>query len=52
MFVQFKGEQAHAYFEELVKGSGGDVGGASNRVRDLERQLRERNEEIRELRVS
>lgn len=54
--LQFKGDQASAYFEELVQG--GPAGGGSNeredlagRVGQLEEQLRQRDKTIRELQV-
>lgn len=54
--LQFKGDQASAYFEELVQG--GPAGGGSNergdlpgRVGQLEEELRQRDKTIRELQV-
>lgn len=54
--MQFKGEQACAYFEELVQGgpAGGGVnerGEVAGRVAQLEEEVQQRDKTIRELQV-
>lgn len=54
--MQFKGEQASAYFEELVQGgpAGGGVnerGEVAGRVAQLEEEVQQRDKTIRELQV-
>ena len=54
--VQFKGAQAGAYFEELVRLAPGTTapesdGGEGRHVAQLERELREKDDVIRDLRV-